>query len=173
MKKFFSLLIFFIFSFSSLAMACNFKIKNYGSNLEELKLEPPPLPFPDPFGGTKILIPIEDLCKEREDLFGTLVIYLYVENQLSQVRIERPNMNDTKLLDYSMKTYGEFSLPANVNKIRFRGEYQWEKNDQIITYIQTDIHQGKTEIIEITPNQFKDRIIQYNEKIGEWLDSRK
>ena len=173
MKKIFSYLIFFILIFSSTSFACNFKIKNYGSNLEELKLEPPPLPFPNPFGGTKLLIPIEDICKDRKDLYGTLVIYLYIDNKLSQIRLERPNMNDAKLLDFAMEKYGKFNLPANVNKIQFRGEHQWDKKDEVIMYIQTNIHQGKTEIIEVTPNTYKEVMFKYNEKIGEWLDSRK
>ncbi len=46
------------------AFACNFKIANFGSPKENIKIEPlQPVVMPDRFGGESLIIPMEDLCK--------------------------------------------------------------------------------------------------------------
>ena len=61
-----------IFLFSVLisvnALACNFKISNFGDTKEQVKLggqenKPQNVLMPDQFGGESLLIPIEDICK--------------------------------------------------------------------------------------------------------------
>ena len=42
----------------------------------------------------------------------------FVENKLIQISLIRPNLEDAKLMDYAMKTYGEFSLPGGIKKIK-------------------------------------------------------
>ena len=45
------------------ALACNFKIENFGSPKENIKIEPlQPVVMPDRFGGESLIIPMEDLC---------------------------------------------------------------------------------------------------------------
>ena len=51
------------------------------------------------FGGESLIIPIEDLCKTDQSLYGTTVISLYIENKLSRIQLYRPNMQDSKLMD--------------------------------------------------------------------------
>ena len=81
MRKIIFFIISFLFIFNSIASACNFRISNFGDPKEKIKLEPMlPVSMPDRFGGESLIIPMEDLCKNDDKLYGTTVIYLYIEN---------------------------------------------------------------------------------------------
>ena len=162
-----------IFIFTSVAYACDFKIGQFGDSREKIKLEPPPMSFPDEFGGEAILIPLEAVCKEDKNLFGTTIIYLYINKKLSQIRLERPLFNDARLMDFSMKKYGIFALPTGIKKIDWRGSNQWENNSERIIYIHTDIQGGSLELLEINSKLYEKDLITYFEKFGKWLDSQK
>ena len=162
-----------IFVSTSVANACNFKMGQFGDSREKIKLEPPPISFPDEFGGEAILAPLEAVCKDDEDLFGTTIIYLYINKKLSQIRLERPLFNDARLMDFSMKKYGIFALPAGIKKIDWRGSNQWENNSERIIYIHTNIQGGSLELLEINSKLYEKDLITYFEKFGKWLDSQK
>ena len=174
MKKIFLFIIGFIFVSVSIANACNYRISNFGEPKEKVKIEPlPPLLMPDRFGGESLIIPIEDLCKTNQKLYGTTVIYLYLENKLSRIQLYRPNMDDSILMDYVMNKYGKFNIPEGLPKIKWRGSYMWDTSIENIEYIRTNIHDGNAEIIDITSNLFLIGLQEYNAKVGEWLDSQK
>ena len=78
--------------FTSTSYACNFQISQFGDPKEKIVIDPVPLSFPDQFGGESLAIPIQDLCKNDSSLYGTMVVYLYIENKLSQIQLYRPNM---------------------------------------------------------------------------------
>ena len=162
-----------IFVSTSVANACNFKMGQFGDSRGKIKLEPPPISFPDEFGGEAILVPLEAVCKDDEDLFGTTIIYLYINKKLSQIRLERPLFNDARLMDFSMKKYGIFALPAGIKKIDWRGSNQWENNSERIIYIHTNIQGGSLELLEINSKLYEKDLITYFEKFGKWLDSQK
>ena len=162
-----------IFISTSVANACDFKMGQFGDSREKIKLEPPPISFPDEFGGEAILVPLEAVCKDDEDLFGTTIIYLYINKKLSQIRLERPLFNDARLMDFSMKKYGIFALPAGIKKIDWRGSNQWENNSERIIYIHTDIQGGSLELLEINSKLYEKDLITYFEKFGKWLDSQR
>ena len=173
MRKIIFFIISFLFLFSSFASACNFRISNFGDPKENVKIEPiAPVLMPDQFGGESLIIPIQDLCKNDKSLYGTVVIYLYIENKLTRIQLYRPNMEDSKLMDYAMGRYGSFNLPEGVPKSRWRGNYFWESGNDTIEYIRTDIHDGYAEIIDITSKLYSAGMADYNEKVGEWLDSQ-
>ena len=159
--------------FTSTSFACNFQISQFGDPKEKIVIEPVPLSFPDQFGGESLAIPIQDLCKNDSSLYGTMVVYLYIENKLSQIQLYRPNMEDTKLMDFAMKKYGTFNLPEGMPKQRWRGSYNWEIGNDYIEYIFTNIHDGHAEVIEITSKLYANAMAEYNAKVGEWLDSQK
>ncbi len=174
MKKIFLFTIGFIFISVSIASACNFRISNFGDPKEKVKIEPlPPLLMPDRFGGESLIIPIEDLCKTNQSLYGTTVIYLYLENKLSRIQLYRPNMDDNILMDYAMNKYGKFNIPEGLPKKKWRGSYIWDTGIENIEYIRTNIHDGNAEIIDITSKLFFIGLQEYNKKVGEWLDSQK
>ena len=129
--------------------------------------------FPDPAGGLTILIPIEEICKEDSTLYGTSVVHLYVKEKLTQIRLERPVINDGKLMDFAMKTYGEFSLPNNISKKDWRGTYRWENDKEIIYYSSIDILEGSLEILEINSKKYQKELVKYIGEYGKWLDSAK
>ena len=167
-----------IFLFSVLisvnALACNFKISNFGDKKEQVKLDAlQPITMPDQFGGESLVIPIEDICKEDKSLWGTLVVHLYIDNKLSQIQLYRPLINDSKLMDFAMNKYGKFNLPEGLPKNKWRGSHQWEVGNDYVQYISTNIHDGHAEVIEITSKLYANVMADYNSKVGEWLDSRK
>jgi hypothetical protein len=173
MNRFIPYLFGFLLLAQANALACNFKISNFGDPRENIKLETmQPLLMPDQFGGESLVIPIEDLCKNDKGLFGTVVVYLYIENKLSQIQLYRPNMQDTKLMDFVMNKYGKFNLPEGLPKLKWRGSYQWEIGNDYIEYIFTNIHDGHAEVIEITNKLYANNMAEYNKKVGEWLDSQ-
>ena len=173
MNKFFLYLFTFWIVAQVNALACNFKIANFGSPKENIKIEPlQPFVMPDRFGGESLIIPMEDLCKNDKSLYGTVAIYLYIENKLTRIQLYRANMEDSKLMDYAMGRYGSFNLPEGVPKTRWRGSCIWESGNDIIEYIKTDIHDGYAEIIDITSKLYSVGMADYNAKVGEWLDSQ-
>ena len=162
-----------IFISTSVAYACNFKMGQFGDSREKIKLDLPPMSFPDQFDGETVLIPLEEVCKDDEYLFGTMITYLYINKKLSQIRLERPLFNDARLMDFSMKKYGIFALPTGIKKIDWRGSNQWENNSEKIIYIHTDIQGGSLELLEINSKLYEKDLITYFEKFGKWLDSQK
>ena len=173
MRKIIFFIISFLFILSSIASACNFRISNFGDPKENIKIEPiAPILMPDRFGGESLIIPIEDLCKTNDSLYGTTVIYLYLENKLSRIQLYRPNMEDSKLMDYAMNKFGKFKLPEGLPKRRWRGSYVWESGNESIEYIRTNIHDGHAEIIDFTSKLYSVGMAEYNAKVGEWLDSQ-
>ena len=169
-------LLIFLFSvlISANALACNFKISNFGDKKEQVKLDAlQPITMPDQFGGENLVIPIEDICKEDKSLWGTLVVHLYIDNKLSQIQLYRPLKNDSKLMDFAMKKYGKFNLPEGLPKSKWRGSHQWEIGNDYVQYISTNIHDGHAEVIEITSKLYANVMADYNSKVGEWLDSQK
>ena len=88
---------------TSTSYACNFQISQFGDPKEKIKIEPTPFAFPDRFNGVNVVFPIKRICKNSNVLEGTMVNYLYIDNQLSQIALERANMNDKKLLNFAMK----------------------------------------------------------------------
>jgi len=174
MNKFIVYLFGFLLLAQANALACNFKISNFGDPKENVKLEgPQPISMPDQFGGESLLFPIIDVCKNDKSFDGTMLIYLYIENKLSQIQLYRPNMQDTKLMDFAMNNYGKFNLPEGLPKLMWRGNYQWEIGNDTIEYIKIDIHDGHAEVIEITNKLYANTMAEYNAKVGEWLDSQK
>ena len=126
--------------------------------------------MPDQFGGESLIIPMEDLCKNDKSLYGTVAIYLYIENKLTRIQLYRPNMDDSKLMDYAMGRYG-FYLPEGMPKLGGE-EIMFGLGNDIIEYIRTDIHDGHAEIIDFTSKLYSFGMAEYNAKVGEWLDSQ-
>ena len=174
MNKFIAYLFGFLLLAQANALACNFRISNFGSPKENIKLEgPQPISMPDKFGGENLLFPITDVCKNNKSLDGTMLIYLYIENKLSRIQLYRANMQDANLMDFAMGKYGKFNLPEGLPKLMWRGSYQWEVSNENIEYIFTNIHDGHAEIIDITSKLYANTMADYNEKVGEWLDTQK
>ena len=174
MNKFIAYLFGFLLLAQANALACNFKISNFGDTKEQVKLDDiQPISMPDQFGGESLVIPMEDICKEDKSLWGTHVVHLYIDNKLSQIQLYRPLINDSKLMDFAMKKYGKFNLPEGLPKNKWRGSNQWEVGNDYIQYISTNIHDGHAEVIEITSKLYANVIADYNSKVGKWLDSQK
>ena len=175
MKKLLLKIFVFFIVLSEVAMACNFRIANFGDQKEDLNVESlnyEPLMMPDRFGGENIMIPLETICKNDKSFWDTKLILLYVDNQLVRIQLYRPLMDDRNLMDFAMKKYGQFKLPEGLPKKEWRGNYLWVKNTETIEYISANIHDGHAEYLEIVGKLYEDKMAIYNEEIGKWLDSR-
>ena len=162
MKKILLKIFIFFILLSEIAMACNFRIANFGDQKEDLNIESlnyEPLMMPDRFGGENIMIPLETICKNDKSFWDTKLILLYVDNQLVRIQLYRPLMDDRNLMDFAMKKYGKFNLPEGMPKTRWRGNNIWDKNIEVIEYMVTDIHDGHVEILEITNKLYLSAII--------------
>ena len=175
MKKILLKIFVFFILLSEIAMACNFRIANFGDQKEDLNIESlnyEPLMMPDRFGGENIMIPLETICKNDKSFWDTKLILLYIDNQLVRIQLYRPLMDDRNLMDFAMKKYGQFNLPEGLPKKEWRGNYLWVKNTETIEYISANIHDGHAEYLEIVGKLYEDKMAIYNEEIGKWLDSR-
>ena len=175
MKKLLLKIFVFFIILSEVAMACNFRISNFGDQKEDLNVESlnyEPLMMPDRFGGENIMIPLETICKNDKSFWDTKLILLYIDNQLVRIQLYRPLMDDRNLMDFAMKKYGQFKLPEGLPKKEWRGNYLWVKNTETIEYISANIHDGHAEYLEIVGKLYEDKMAIYNEEIGKWLDSR-
>ena len=175
MKKLLLKIFVFFLVLSEVAMACNFRISNFGDQKEDLNVESlnyEPLMMPDRFGGENIMIPLETICKNDKSFWDTKLILLYIDNQLVRIQLYRPLMDDRNLMDFAIKKYGQFKLPEGLPKKEWRGNYLWVKNTETIEYISANIHDGHAEYLEIVGKLYEDKMAIYNEEIGKWLDSR-
>ena len=165
-----------IIGFNNLALAdCNFRIANFGDTKDKLKLDqnlPKPFLMPDQFGGENLILPLEAICNNNDKLYGTNLILLYINNKFVRFQLYRPIMPDRNLMEFAMKKYGEFIIPGTTSKKDWRGNFRWRINNETIEYIINDIHDGHVEILEITNSFYENEISKYNEKVGEWLDTR-
>ena len=171
--KFTSLLIFFFSILAYPSFACDYRIINFGTNLKSVKLEPPPITFPDAFGGTTMAIPLETICPNEVHLLGSTLNLLFVNDQMISIKLERANQNDKKLMDLAMKQFGKFPIPNNVEKKDWRGVYTWDKANEFIMYSSFNIPQGEVEIIRIENKKYIDQFVEYEKKIEEWISSQK
>ena len=183
---------------TSTSYACNFQISFFGDPKEKIFKKPaqkqeqtqsnkiikstkklnqkmPLMPFvlSDEFGGEEYIVPIQAICKNDPSLHGTFVTYFYIENKLTQIRLERSNMNDRKLMDYSMQKYGKFNLPLSMSKENWRGSQNWKIGNDLITYVIFDIPGGQTELILITSTLYAAALNEYSTKRGKWEDLQK
>ena len=159
-----------IFITTSVAYACDFKIGQFGDPKEKIKIDPPPMFFSDEFGGHTIVIPTEEICRDNKNLLGTVVMNLYIDNKLSQIRLERGNMNDRNLMDFATKKYGAFRLPQEIDKMNWRGTHRWENDSEYIVYVVSNIQNGSIEIIEITSKLYANGVATYYNKFAEKLE---
>ena len=182
---------------TSTSYACNFQISLFGDPKEKifkkpsqkqtqsgkitkvekkLDLKAPPLVpmiLADEFGREEYAVPIQAICRNDPSLNGTFVAYIYIENKLTQIRLERNNMNDRKLLDYAMKKYGKFNLPQSIPKEKWRGSHYWRIGNDLIIYAIFDIPGGQTEFIEITSTLYAKALNEYYIKKEQWENSQK
>ena len=166
-----SILLLFVITTSS--FACNYRIANFGAKPDAIKLDPPPITFPDAFGGKTMVIPLEAICPNETALMGSTLNLLFVDDQMISLKLERANQNDKKLMDLAMKQFGAFVIPESVDKKNWRGTYTWDKPNEFIMYSSFNIPQGEVEIIKIENKKYSKQFTEYERKIEEWLNSQK
>ena len=106
-------------------------------------------------------------CNFKIANFGSPKENIKFDNNLPEPLL----MPDRNLMDFAMEKYGRFNLPKGLPKKKWRGNHIWDLNLELVEYIVTDIHDGHVEIIDIVNKLYLPTIENYNEKVGEWLDS--
>ena len=131
-------------------------------------LKPPPLSYSDPAGGYHVMIPFQSLCPSNKRLFGTLVTFFYLNNELVQIRFERHNFNDRALMDIAIDKYGNFKRTLGSDKEKWIGNYSWRYNKELATYLASVTRTGSFEKLEISSIIHKDKISQYFTEREKW-----
>lgn len=162
------LYIFFFVIFCESVSACNIKFQNFFSSPTNLKINPPPIFFSDPVGGSLIVIPIEFLCKGEKDLSGTMVSFFYLDNELVQITLERLNFRDKKLMDLFIKKHGDFKRTLGVDKIDWSGNTKWENNDELVTYFANVSKNNLIEVIQATSKKHSEKMAKYFNRKELW-----
>ena len=112
------------------------------------------------------------LCGENKLLNGSMVHYLFLNNKLIEVKIEKFSFkNEANLMNYAIKKFGDFKRPVG-SKENFRGNNFWNIGNREIEYVSTDIEGGHVELLAIISRLYSFEINEYYEKVGKWLDSQ-
>lgn len=172
--KFISLII-LLYSFLTVSsFSCNYRIIDFEAKPNDIKLETIPFAFSDPFGGKTIIIPIDNICPNETDILGTTIHLLFLNDKMVSIKLERSNMNDKKLMDLSSKEFGSFDIPKNIDKKNWRGSHTWNNPNEYIEYYSFDKrYSGEMEVLRILPKKYFDQLKEYEQKIEEWLSSKK
>jgi hypothetical protein len=166
-KNILKIFLFFLF-FTTSSFACDIRFRNFGASPENFKVSPQPLTYSDPAGGYHVMIPLQSLCPSYKKLFGTLVTFFYLNNELVQIRFERHNFNDRALMDAAIDKYGNFKRTLGSDKEKWIGNYSWRYNKELATYLASSNNSGAFEKLEINSIVHKDKISQYFTEREKW-----
>lgn len=166
MKKIF-FYVFIYLHFSSEVFACNFHFQSFGSRSENLRTNLLALKNFDPLGGSKIVVPIESFCNQKE-LVGTLVTFFYIDNELVQIKLERFNQQDRSLMDLGIRHYGNFKRSLGLDNNNWRGTHTWQTISEIANYKASINKDLAKEDLQITSKRYLNKISEYNLKKERW-----
>ena len=142
------------------AHACNFKIYNFGDSAEKSQETSfKKMGKPDPYGGLKIQLHAELICKEKS-FENTLLKYFFVEDKLVRITLERVMMKDRNLMDVFYKHYKK-KIPDQVNKLEWRGSLEAESQDSLAFYIVANLDNSQIEILDIYSKRHSNLIEKY------------
>ena len=129
--------------------SCNFNFKSFGSSPEVQSSFFPGLQLKDKQNNIVVTVPIENFCSEQ-DLKGTAVTFLYIENGLAKITIERHNFNDRNILKYAILQFGDFKRSKAIEDHKWTGSHFWNLNFQIVGYVAVRNSINRFEKIELT-----------------------
>jgi len=151
MKKFFSLLIFFIFSFSKLGISCEIEEKKLGSYISNEELNNQNELITKNNNENIHQFPAYLRCKEENLLHNSFVSYLVENNNLLQITIEQSGLDDAVILKYFYTKYKDKVPIKNFNNKFFGQSLFWETENRQFNYISFINRNNKKEVITITP----------------------
>lgn len=166
-KNFLKISLFFLF-FTTTSFACDIRSQIFGSKPDNLQNNIHAISFSDPMGGLTVILPFESFCAGSSQLFGSMAIFFYLNNELVQVRYERHNFNDRALMDIAINKYGNFKRGLGSDKNKWIGNHSWRYNKEIVTYLASANRSGSVEKLEITSIIHKDKISQYFTTREQW-----
>ena len=152
------ILLFSFFFSTSYAYSCNFNFKSFGSSPDKESSNFPKLQLKDKQNNIIVTTPIENFCLE-EDLQGTAVTLLYIDNGLAKITIERHNFNDRNILKYAILQFGDFKRSKAIEDHKWIGSHFWNLNFQVVGYVAVHNSINKFEKIELTSTLYSKKII--------------
>jgi len=152
------ILLFSFFFSTSYAYSCNFNFKSFGSSPDKESSNFPKLQLKDKQNNIIVTTPIENFCLE-EDLQGTAVTLLYIDNGLAKITIERHNFNDRNILKYAILQFGDFKRSKAIEDHKWIGSHFWNLNYQVVGYVAVHNSINKFEKIELTSTLYSKKII--------------
>jgi hypothetical protein len=138
--------------------SCNFNFKSFGSSPDNKSSIVPGLQLKDKQNNIIVTAPIENFCSE-EDLKGTAVTFLYIENGLAKITIERHNFNDRNILKYAILQFGDFKRSKAIEDSKWTGSHFWNLNFQIVGYVAVHNSINRLEKIELTSALYANKIM--------------
>jgi hypothetical protein len=155
--KSFILKLFILLIISEKVFACSVNFKKFGSKPDFGGLTNKPISFNDQTGRLTVFVPIENFCKDKE-LNGTMVIFTYVKEELTQIKLERHNFNDRELLNLAIRNYGNFKRTLGKDQKKWVGGYIWQNSNEIINFVAVDNERNRFEKLEITSKKYVNQI---------------
>lgn len=152
MKKFFLKLIILLL-ISEKVFACSLNFRTFGSKPDFQNLPLKPISFNDKKGGSMFYVPVENFCKDKL-LVGTMVIFYYLNNELTKIGLERHNFNDRELLKLAVRNYGNFSRSLGKDEQKWVGMNIWQTNNEIINFVAVDNERNRFERLEISSKKY-------------------
>lgn len=151
MKIFFSLLIFFIFSFSHFSFSCEIEEKKLGSYFSNEELNDFKKSITKNNNENLYQFPAYLKCKEENLLHNSFVSYIVENNNLLQITLEQSGLDEAVILKYFYTKYKDRVPIKNFNNKLFGQSLFWETGNRQFNYISFTDRNNKKEVITITP----------------------
>jgi hypothetical protein len=176
MNRFILYLFGFLLLAQANALACNFKIINFGDSIKKLDVVSVFPSLPDKFKGQEIITPLDLICENNLKLNGSNLAFFFVEDKLVQIRIIRVNMGDKNLMNFASEKYGPIRIPENIKVEDWTGVHSWKNVNEYINYIshieKNENFLDKIEVLQLVSKKYEDIFIKYNLNKEEWLESQ-
>lgn len=134
--------------FSTTSYACNINFLKFGSSSLNFPLNNTVKVKKETNDIITIISPINIFCNKAE-LNGTLVDFLFIQNQLVRIKISRENLNENLLLDLAVGKYGDFKRTLALEKNNWRGSQGFENVQEYAAYVSVIDKNYRNESIEI------------------------
>jgi len=176
MNRFILYLFGFLLLAQANALACNFKIINFGDSIKKLDVVSVFPSLPDKFKGQEVITPLDLICENNLKLNGSNLAFFFVEDKLVQIRIIRVNMGDKNLMNFASEKYGPIRIPENIKVEDWTGVHSWKNVNEDINYIshieKNENFLDKIEVLQLVSKKYEDIFIKYNLNKEEWLESQ-
>ena len=164
MKKIYILVFLLLLCLQNKAFAydCELDKIKTGADVNELKKVGILVFGQDQYGGSMLMLPIEDVCKNSDGVEGIILNLFFIKNKLVQISFENLFSEKQILFDIANNIY-----KANLEKNEAKSKnneteiYSTTQNDNFFFYAFLRNEDQHSEYLEITSNKHRDKISEY------------